>query len=49
MYLTEKEEILHLKDENKELRERIAKMTVNMNDMWREIILLKEWKRNHQS
>jgi hypothetical protein len=46
--MTEKEEILALKDENKELKETIQKMTINMNDMWREIIRLKKWKRDNQ-
>ena len=41
MYLSEKEEILHLKDENMELKEQIKKMNDNMNEMWREIFILK--------
>ena len=41
MYLSEKEEILHLKDENRELKDQIKKMNDNMNEMWRKILVLK--------
>jgi len=41
MYLTEKEEILALKDENKNLKDQIKRMNDNMNELWREIISLR--------